>query len=91
MSLHEASLGPYAWERPVIKQVRSTAVQPAANGPPGLVCQHLPLESDLPPSNDLMFEPGWEDRYLEHDDLKNLQRSKEVFRKIDMDPCLCRV
>lgn len=93
MSLPEASLGPYAWERPAIKQVRSTAVQPAANGPQELICKHLPLESDFrpksKPSSDLVPEPGyWEDRYLEHEDLKNLQRSKEVFRKIEMDPCL---
>ena len=92
MTLPEASLGPYAWERPAIKQVRSTALQPAANGPQGLICQHLPLESDFRPesklSSDLVPEPRWEDRYLEHDDLKNLQRSKEVFRKIEMDPCL---
>ena len=31
---------------------------------------------------------NWEDRYLEHADLRKLERSKEVFRKIEMDPCL---
>lgn len=30
----------------------------------------------------------WEDHYLKHEDLAGLPRSRDVFRKIEADPCL---
>ncbi|CAK9027521.1 unnamed protein product [Durusdinium trenchii] len=54
-----------------------------------LAYQHLPFESDFQLS-DPQDPPSflWEDRYLQHPDLRSLPRSQDVFRKIELDPCL---
>ena len=58
---------------------------------PGL--EHLPLETEAKPCETLLSKANtqpclWEDRYLQFPDLRNLTRSENVFRKIEMDPCL---
>ena len=67
--------------------MRANAIQPAELNQ--LSCQHLPLAVDhsvhARPTSDRSL---WQDSYLEHEELRNLSRSQDVFRKIEMDAAL---
>ena len=86
----EASSIPYAWEHRPLKRLRSNA-KVIPNVIPGL--EHLPLETEAGPCETPLGKAStqpclWEDRYLQFPDLRHLPRSENVFRKIEMDPCL---
>lgn len=79
----EASLGPYAWQ-----------FKPTSTGnamvPMKITGLSLPLVDDALAAEGskgkLLVEPSpWNDVYLQFSDLANLPRSKDVFRKIEMD------
>ena len=80
----EASLGPYAWERPSADahQNRKVAdgqpLHPMKDSQKNLEVNHVVGGYHLPPC----------DEFLLHDDLKLLSRSWDVFGKISMDPCM---
>jgi len=95
LGLSKASLGPYAWQYQASeKRLKSPAI--LADAKQEFAYQTLPLEEPeverqtvgKPTGCSLAQKNNWEDRYLEHADLRKLERSKEVFRKIEMDPCL---
>lgn len=55
--------------------------------------RNLPLEGDHSDekeleTNELKLRPVFEDHYMQYDDLRNLPRSRDVFRKIETDPVL---
>ena len=70
----EASLGPYAWESRPVKRVRSVA--------------KVPVEPSLPLHCESFGASGFKDEYLQHVGLKDLPRSLEVFRKIEVDKAI---
>ena len=92
----EASLGPYAWQREPtnpVKRLKSTASGKLEDKSEKGLFDILPLEYDTTTSDRLDCQQFsdtsvWEDRYRQHPDLIPLQRSKDVFRKIEMDPAL---
>lgn len=84
-------MGPYAWEhtRPV-KRLRSNAKDPLEHS---VVKLHLPLEAEerhrkRHSHNGMGGSSLCKSPYIEHDDLKDLPRSMEVFRKIEGNPSL---
>ena len=84
-------MGPYAWEhtRPV-KRLRSNAKDPLEHS---VVKLHLPLEAEerhrkKHSHNGMGGSSLCKSPYIEHDDLKDLPRSMEVFRKIEGNPSL---
>lgn len=81
------SVVPYAWQHQPLKRLKTAATVNVNE--PELAYQHLPFESDFQLS-DPQDPPSflWEDRYLQHPDLRSLPRSQDVFRKIELDPCL---
>ena len=90
--ISKASLGPYAWECPPVKRLRSTAMVTTHSHRDESLCQHLPLETQ---NQDVavptLFGLGshvWEDTYLRDPDLRSLPRSQSVFRQIEVDPRL---
>ena len=90
LTLSEADLGPYAWEHKRAKTVRSTASISVDPNP--VKFQNLPLEGDHsekePQTSELKLHSVFEDHYMQYDDLRNLPRSMDVFRKIEKDPVL---
>lgn len=94
MVTSEASLGPYAWQRdltnPPVKRLKCIASgKPKDKSEKGLF-DVLPLEHDTTGVDrfDTSDTSVWEDRYLQLPDLIHLQRSQDVFRKIELDPAL---
>lgn len=85
-------MGPYAWEhtKPV-KRLRSNAREPFEHS--RLKLQHLPLEDEEQHRtkhirSGMVGPPITKDLYIEYDDLRDLPRSVETFRKIDRHPSL---
>lgn len=70
-----------------MKRLRHSALDPVAPNP-----QHLPVESGqhrAEHANQVQSElVKWEDTYTKYSDLVCLPRSQDVFRKIELDPCL---
>ena len=81
--LAEASLGPYAWERPSANVHQNLTVDhghrviPAKDNHENLEVNHVVGGYHFPV-----------DEFLLHADLKLLSRSWDVFGKISMDPCM---
>lgn len=81
--LSKASLGPYAWQSNRVKKLRLR--HPGSEPNP----EHLPVETRKHTGDQLVSQGvAWEDAYLRHPDLALLPRSRDVFRKIEGDPCL---
>ena len=90
MLISKASLGPYAWQHNTMKRKRSRSrdvMEPNA--------RHLPIQAGKHvralPTSSQHVDSGlstWKDLYLQYDELVPLQRSQDVFRKVEADPCL---
>ena len=83
----QASMGPYAWQHKRVKTLRSSALPNRILNPEPSVFQHLPLEGEK--HVDACPKVSMQDPiYLQHEDLRNLPRSMDVFSKIQLDPQL---
>ena len=77
-------MGPYAWQYKQEKHVRCSH---RAKGGPNP--ENLPVEGSHDTRGHVLSQSmAWKDTYLQHDELVGLARSQNVFRKIEMDPCL---
>lgn len=94
IDVSQESLGPYAWQHRSLTRLRSEAVaatkpasQEKSEGQPELG-KHEPQPCALSKPEPEPRSITWEDKYISYPDLKDLPRSCEVFRKIELDPCL---
>lgn len=89
----KASSGPYAWQHRPLKRKRSDVNNKAKPNLESGGQEHLPVAGDNQCDHRfgglcLSDSTLWKDQYLQYDDLRNLPRSMDVFRKIEQDPVL---
>lgn len=78
-------LAPFPWPCKSVKRVRSSTH--GHTDWSHLLYRNLPLEVEKKRANHgSQSSLAWKDDYLQHDDLKNLPRSRDVFHKIEVDP-----
>ncbi|CAK9051425.1 Uncharacterized protein SCF082_LOCUS28225 [Durusdinium trenchii] len=81
----EDELAPFPWPCKSVKRVRSSTH--GHTDWSHLLYRNLPLEVEKKRANHgSQSSLAWKDDYLQHDDLKNLPRSRDVFHKIEVDP-----
>ena len=84
----EASLGPYAWEYKRAKKMKLSHGDTMDPNPENLPVANLATSGA--PTGKLVVSEGvmFQDTYLQHDDVASLPRSQDVFRRIELDPCM---
>ena len=84
----EASLGPYAWQYNGTKKLKLSHGNATDPNPENLPVAN-PATRSAPPGKRVVSEGVmFKDTYLQYDDVASLPRSQDVFRRIELDPCM---